>query len=108
MTLLNEFADLLAAARSDFVVAQTQIYKTLFLLVHESLQHDVNALVADVVSREIELFDGLRKTETLLHGLDACKTDLILLDAEHLQILLVFELLPQRNCSFSKDAVHAQ
>lgn len=104
--LLYELANQFAASRSHLVVAQCQSVQALPFLAHESLDDDLNSLVADVVSAEDELLDGSAQVETLLHRFNPSQADFIFLDIENFEVFFVAKGLAESYGSFRKNAVH--
>ena len=68
----------------------------------------MGALVSNVVAAEVKLSNRLTQTQAILQTFDPLKTNLILLEAEHLQVLFVFETLSKSHSSLGEDPVHTK
>lgn len=101
----DKVAQRLATSRGDLVAGHAESLQTLLLLVSESFQHNFETFVANVVTSEVQLLDGLREGQAVFQRLDTLQADLVLLQVEYFEVFLVLKALTKSHGALSKDTI---
>mgnify|MGYP006903288007 CR=1 FL=1 len=103
-----KIADNFATLWRDLIIWHAQNVQALSFFILECLNNNLNSFVSDVISTQVQFFDGFTQTQTIFESFNSLKTYFVLFQTKNFKVLFIFQGLTKGDSSFSEYSIIAQ